>query len=134
MKLSLTLRPRRALSRAEAWACFSANLALPGAGSLVAGRAVGYGQMACAFLGVFVTLVTAIPMIQWVLSSGGSPSSTADPFASLLDLWRHARWPLAGIAIFVVAIFWAMATSLLLLAAAQKDAVPPRIPPKQYEN
>ncbi len=73
-------RPRRALSRAEAWACFSANLALPGAGSLVAGRAVGYGQMACAFLGVFVTLVTAIPMIQWVLSSGGSPSSTAGSF------------------------------------------------------
>ena len=131
MKLSLTLGPRRPLTRAEAWACFSANLALPGAGSLAAGRAVGYCQMACAFLGLIVTLVTAIPMIQWVLSnSDGSQSSTADPFKSLLDLWRHARWPLAGIAIFALAIFWAMATSLMLLAGAQKDTAPPPIPPK----
>jgi hypothetical protein len=108
----------------------TANLALPGAGSLAAGRAVGYCQMALAFLGMTVTLVTTIPMFQWVLSiAGGSQSSTADPYQSLADLWRHAKWPLAGIGIFAVAIFWAMATSLMLLASAQKDPVPPRIPP-----
>jgi hypothetical protein len=130
MKLSLTRGPRRALTRSEAWACLSANLALPGAGSLTAGQAVGYVQMALAFLGVIVTLVTTIPMIRWVLStSGGSQPPMSDPYESLLNLWRHARWPLAGMGIFAVAILWAMATSLVLLSGAQNDAAPPRIPP-----
>jgi hypothetical protein len=53
----------------------------------------------------------------------------SDPRESLLDLWRHACWPLAGIGIFAVALCWAMATSLMLLAGAQKDPAPPRIPP-----
>jgi hypothetical protein len=131
MKLSLTLRPRRALTRAEAWACLTANLALPGAGSLAAGRAVGYCQMALAFLGVIVTLVTAIPMFQWALSTGsGSQSSMNEPSEYLLELWRHACWPLAAIGLFALAILWAVATSLALLAGSPKDAVPPRIPPR----
>jgi hypothetical protein len=108
----------------------TANLALPGAGSLAAGRAVGYGQMACAFLGLIVTLVTGIPMFQWALSIlRNSQSSMNEPFENLLELWRHACWPLAGIGLFVVAILWAMATSRALLAGAPKETRPPLIHP-----
>jgi hypothetical protein len=126
----LTLRPRRALPRAEAWACLSANLALPGAGSLAAGRKTGYAQMALAFLGLAVSVVAGIPMIQWGLANWQrlmQPSPADDPLALMAELWRHARWPLLGIAIFLTSFLWALATGLALLGSAPKSDVPPRI-------
>ena len=130
MKGSLKLRPRRALNRSEAWACFTANLALPGSGSLAADRAVGYWQIAAGFLALIVTLAAMIPMIQWALSGGlaAAQSPMADPFENLLQLWRHARWPLAGMALYAGVTLWAAATSLAILANAPKEAIPPRIP------
>jgi hypothetical protein len=130
MKNPLTLRPRRVLQRSEAWACLSANLALPGAGSLAAGRKVGYVQMALSFLGLAVSVVAGIPMIEWGLANWGrmmQPAPSDDPLASLVDLWQHARWPLAGLGIFLTGFLWAAATGLALLAGAPKNAVPPRI-------
>ena len=127
MKVSLTLRPRRALQRAEAWACLSANLALPGAGSLAAGRKTGYAQMALAFLGLAVSVVAGIPMIQWGLANWEHLMQPDDSLSTLLELWRHIRWPLAGMGIFLIGFLWALATGLNLLSGAPKDAVPPRI-------
>jgi len=121
MKGSLKLRPRRALTRAEAWACFTANLALPGSGSLAAGYAIGYGQMTAAFLAEILTCVTGIPMIKWVLSGAAASQM------SLGDLWLYAHWPVACIGLFAAAVLWALTTSLTVLAHASKDGVPPRI-------
>jgi hypothetical protein len=129
VKGSLKLRPRRVLSRKEAWACFTANLALPGSGSLAAGRAVGYAQLAAAFASIAFTGVASIPMFQWALSGGLTTPQTAmdDPSQNLLDLWIHMRWPLASICFFGVVIFWATMTSRDILAKAPKDDVPPII-------
>ncbi len=129
MKGSLKLRPRRALSRTEAWACFTANLALAGSGSLAAGYAIGYLQMATVFVAMILTFVTSIPMIQWKLSASTSASTSTldDQTQQLLDLWLHARWPLACIALYVVAVLWALITSLTILSHTTKDRVPPRI-------
>ena len=124
MKLSLTLRSRRALNRSEAWACLTANLALPGSGSLAAGLAVGYWQLAAAFLAMILTLAAGIPLMRWSLTR---QASLSDPFQSLSQIWRHARWPLAGIALYAVVILWALTTSLAFLSRAPRDAVPPRI-------
>jgi hypothetical protein len=130
MKYSLTLRPRRALTRPEARACLAANIALPGAGSLAAGRPIGYAQMAAAFAGLIISLVTGIPMIEWSLSNWGRMTDpTGDPTGMLLDLWLHARWPLVGIGVFVIGMLWAAVTGLQLLAQAPSDGVPPRIEP-----
>jgi hypothetical protein len=130
MKYSLRLRSRRALNRSEARACLAANLALPGAGSLAAGRPIGYLQMAVALAGFIITLLSGIPMIEWCLSNW---TRMRDPFSDspdlMLDLWRHARWPLAGISLFVIGTVWAAATGLQLLAQAPKEGVPPRINP-----
>jgi hypothetical protein len=133
VKGSWKLRSRGALSRSDAWACFTANLALPGSGSLAAGRAVGYGQMAVSFLGLILSLVTAIPMFQWALSGGlaASQSPLEDPFQGLSELWLHVRWPLAGIGLVAAALLWALTTSLAILAAAPKNdlKIPPPINP-----
>jgi hypothetical protein len=130
MKYSLTLRSRRALTRSEARACLAANLALPGAGSLAAGKAIGYLQMTMAFAGMVITLLAGIPMIEWCLSNMArmrDPSS--DSLSVFLELWRHARWPLAGICLYAIGIIWAAATGLQLVARAPEDGVPPRINP-----
>ena len=127
MKISLTLRPRRALQRSEAWACLSANLALPGAGSLAAGRKVGYVQMALAFLGLAVSVIAGIPMIEWGLANWERIMQPDDSLSTLMELWHHLRWPLVGIAIFLTGFLWSVTTGMSLLASAPKDAVPPRI-------
>jgi hypothetical protein len=128
MKGSLKLRARRSLSRAESWACFTANLALAGSGSLAAGYAVGYWQMATVFLAMTSTVVTSIPLLQWKLSGvGASPAAMDDASQQLLELWLHVRWPLASIGLYVVALLWALTTSVSILTHATKDKVPPRI-------
>ena len=127
MKGSLKLRPGRVLSRKEAWACFSANLALPGSGSLAAGRAVGYAQLAAAFASMVFTAVASIPMIQWALSGGLTQAPLDDPSQNFLNLWIHVRWPLASICFFAAVIFWATMTSRDILAKAPKEDVPPII-------
>jgi hypothetical protein len=129
MKGSLKLRSKRVLNRKEAWACFTANLALPGSGSLAAGRAVGYWQLAAAFLALMLTMVTAIPMIQWAASGGmaAAQSSTGDPFRQISETWRHVRWPLAATGLFAGSILWATMTSLSVLSEAPKEGVPPII-------
>jgi len=129
MKGSLKLRPRRALTRAEAWACFTANLALAGSGSLAAGRAIGYAQMAAVFLAMILTFITAIPMLRWAVSGGmaAAQSPMGDSFQQLAETWHYARWPLASIGLYAASVLWAMTTSLSILAKASKEGVPPRI-------
>jgi hypothetical protein len=128
MKGSLKLRPKRVLSRNEAWACFTANLALAGSGSLAAGRAVGYAQMAAVFLAMILTIVTSVPMFQWYMAGGGAaPSPMEDPYQHLADVWVHARWPLASIGLYGFSVLWALTTSLSILAKAPKEGVPPKI-------
>ena len=56
-KVSLALGPRRPLSRQTAWGCFTTNLAMPGFGSLVAGRISGYAQAALTIGGMVLTMV-----------------------------------------------------------------------------
>jgi multisubunit Na+/H+ antiporter MnhG subunit len=133
MKISLALHPARPLNRSEVWGCFTANLALPGSGSLVAGRAVGYFQLAVSQIGMIISLVGAVGFFRWYLGSQGqkNPPDLGDPFATLGALWHAARWPLAGVGIVVFAISWAAITSLQIMKANPKEPAPPRIVPSQ---
>lgn len=131
MKISLALGERRPISRQTAWGCLTTNLAAPGFGSLVAGRIAGYPQAALALGGLAITTLLGVRFIVWSLANW---SRLHDPQAESLDalgeMWRAARWPLLGIAIFAVGWLWALCTSLQILSSAgkmeQKDA-PPRL-------
>jgi hypothetical protein len=129
MKLSLALGPPRPLSRSEARGCLTANLALPGSGSLAAGRAVGYFQMAFCLAGFVISLVGAAGFIHWYLTNPGAmnPGQDADPFEVLAVFLRRMWWPVFGIGLFFFALFWALVTSLQILKANPKDPLPPRI-------
>jgi hypothetical protein len=115
MKISLALQPRRPLSRTEAWACFTANLVLPGSGSLIAGRAVGYFQMILAMIGLGISAIKTIQAAIWYFQNYQQLNASMDPLDSMFQLWRALIWPLVGFGIFGVAIVWAMVTSCYIL-------------------
>src|SRR5215467_4211107 len=109
MKISLALGPRGPLSRQTAWGCFTTNLALPGIGSLMAGRRSGYGQALLAFGGMGLTILFGIPFIYWCLANWPHLyGEQADPVASMAELWGHVHWALLGFGLFAAAWLWAL--------------------------
>jgi len=122
-------RIARPLDRSEAWSCLAANLlALPGLGSVAAGRRAGYAQMALALVGFGLTLLW-VGGLAWRWAKFGEPPRMGG--------WRF--WAgLGGIAAFAAAWAWALGTSLELLrqsreqrpnASAATDPKRPNPPP-----
>ncbi len=127
-KLSLALGPRRALSRQTAWGCFTTNLALPGFGSLAAGRVSGYPQAALMLLGFALSTVFSARFFAWYLvNSNRFKSYDPDPFATWYALWKEVRWPLLGIALFAAGWLWALVTSWQVLRESKRNE-PPKLP------
>ena len=128
MKISLVLKSPGPLSREAALTCLTANLALPGAGSLAAGRRSGYGELVLCFIGTVLTLVFGVRAVVWYFSNWEKiRSPEADPVYLLQQMWLNFRWALLGIAIFGVAWLWSLQTSLSILrfASRPRSAVPP---------
>ena len=129
MKISLALGPRGPLSRQTAWGCLTANLALPGIGSLMGGRRSGYGQALLGFGGLGLSILFGIPFIYWGLANWSRLyGDQSAPVTSMAELWTHLRWAVLGIALFGAGWLWALATSCLILHQAQTASnVPPRL-------
>src|SRR5262245_45035481 len=122
MKISLALGPRRPLSRQTAWGCFTTNLTLPGAGSLVAGHLSGYAQLLLAVGGFVITGVFAVRFMFWYAQRWAHfHDPHVDPFEVLGEMWQVLRWALLGMAFFVAGWLWSLATSLSILRASKKD-------------
>ncbi len=131
MKISLALGPRQPLSGQTAWGCLTTNLMLPGAGSLMAGRVSGYGQLALATGGLALTALFGLRFILWYLANWRSFNQPqADPLEGLSQMWLVLRWPLLGIGIFLAGWLWALVTSIQIIRSARKAEqgnVPPRL-------
>jgi hypothetical protein len=126
----LALGPRQALSRQTAWGCLTTNLTLPGFGSLVAGRVVGYGQAALSLGGTAITMVFGVRFILWFLANWSRLHDVeGDAMGGLVEMWGVLRWPLLGIGIFLIGWIWALGTSLQIIQAAKKSERP-MAPPK----
>jgi len=130
MKISLALGKTRSLSRETALSCLTANLAMPGSGSLAAGRRSGYFELLLSVIGVVLTLVFGTRFLIWFAQNWSSlHSQDADPFATFSGMWVAGRWAFLGIFIFLIAILWSLITSLEILRSARKPPrlVPPRL-------
>src|ERR1043166_812775 len=108
MKISLALGPRQPLSRQTAWGCLTANLALPGSGSLVAGRAIGYAQLVAAILAFVVSLVACAGAIVWFAGNWTRIMNPEDPLAMMGEIWKAVRWSVLGIGLFLFSMLWAL--------------------------
>jgi len=129
MKLCLSLGKSRPLSRAEAWGCFTANLAVPGSGSLAAGRPVGYFQMALTVVGFIMTLICGAQFFHWYFTNSQqfTQLQETDPGGALVEFWLAARGTVAGFAIFGFALAWGVVTGLSVVMSSPKIPAPPRI-------
>jgi hypothetical protein len=126
----LALGKTRSLSRETALSCLTANLAMPGSGSLAAGRRSGYFELLLAFIGVVLTLVFGTRFLIWFAQNWNSlHNQDADPFATFSGMWVPGRWAFLGIFIFLIAILWSLISSLQILRSARKPPrlVPPRL-------
>ena len=109
MKISLALGQRKPLDRTTAWGCLTANLAVPGCGSLVAGRVSGYFQLLLA--PVTVT---------------GDYDFNSIPIAHAGDWDAWAGLLLIVLTVFLVATFGALGsavTAVLLASDSTRDRV-----------
>ncbi|MBK9139340.1 MAG: hypothetical protein IPM17_11355 [Verrucomicrobia bacterium] len=109
------------MDRATAWSCAVANLAaLPGLGSIAAGRRIGYAQAALALAGFGLSLLWLLLFIRDWRVEGELPLG-----------WRPALGVgLAGIGLFGTAWLWALRTSRSLLRESGQNGTPsPAAPP-----
>jgi hypothetical protein len=110
-------------SRQKARGFLATNLAMPGAGSLAAGRKIGLVQLALCLTGFTLTTVSGLQFVYWSLANWSKyhgPNVEMDPLKPLIDLWQHARWPLLGVALFAISWLWALLTSRSLLAESKR--------------
>lgn len=131
MKISLALGNREALSPQTARGCAATNLALPGFGSLMAGRPVGYIQAALTMVGFALTTLFGVKFVLWYLSNWSTLyGPEADPFETMMRVGHEVRWAALGAALFAVDWLWVLATNASILRAAPKNedaGKPPRL-------
>ena len=138
MKISLALGPRQPLSRQVAWGCFTTNLAMPGFGSLLAGRSVGYGQIPFTVIGFALSLIGVIRAFAGLVSNWPhlQQLQADDPTGYFIEMWSLLRLPVMGVALFFFGMLWSLLTSLSIMAQARKDELMARrpLPPKLDRN
>ena len=111
--------------RKKAWSCLLSNLAMPGTGSLAAGRAIGRAQLIFGLGGFALTTGFGLRFIFWYLANQSRLQGPQENFDNLLEMWREVRWALLGMAVFAVGLLWALLTSLSVLRAARRASPPP---------
>ena len=122
MKISLALGPRVPLSRQTAWGCFTTNLAVPGFGSLMAGRRSGYAQVVLGIGGMALTTVFGLRFLVWYAANWSrlQSSSQVDPFTGISEIWGAVKWALVGFGVFGLGWVWGLGTGLAIIAEAKK--------------
>ena len=110
--------PHASMDRPTAWGFLVTNLmVLPGMGSVLAGRKVGYLQAPLALGGMVLTLTFAVLYVrEWIRLRILPPPD-----------WHLLRIGLIGLLLFLLGWCWALFTSLDLLSKAKED--PPKIRP-----
>lgn len=100
------------------------NLALPGFGSLMARRAVGWPQAVLTVVGFALTTIFGVRFVIWFFQNiDVLYGPEADPVETLVALWKAVRWALVGIGLFAVSWLWSLATNAAILRSARETAI-----------
>jgi hypothetical protein len=115
-----------------AWGCLTANLAVPGSGSVMARRRVsGVIQAAISVTGMALTMTFGLRFFLWYAANRLRLEDVAldDPVGALTEMWLAVRWAMIGIGLFGFAWLWALLTSVRVLRAARRAGVPRKAAP-----
>jgi len=128
---TFSAKPRRPLDYATAWGCLTSNLAIPGSGTLAAGRRSGYVQGLLAITGFALTTVFGARFMGWYFANFARlQEEWVDPFAAAGEVWMAVRWAVLGMALFALGWLWALGSSLCILREARRagSGPPPILP------
>lgn len=129
MKTSSARANPEPLSVQTARGCVATNLTLPGFGSLMAKRAVGWPQAVLTVAGFALTMIFGVRFMIWFFQNTDALyGSQADPIETLANVWRAVRWAFLGIGLFAVSGLWALTTNAAILRSA-RQADPTDKPP-----
>jgi len=130
-KLSSAWQVRQPLTRETAWICLSANLTLPGFGSIAAGRRVsGILQLGMSLIGIALTTVFGVKFILWALSNWDRIHQPQESLDLLTEVWLAVRWALLGMALFALSWIWGLAAGYYLVRKTSPQAAAGSIPPR----
>lgn len=120
------------LDRSRALVCVAVNqLATPGLGTIMAGRRVGYPQLAVMVAGFGLFVAANLWNFYRLFHAAFDPNAElGDPLAARFSWWRNL-----GLGLCLAAWLWALWSSLFILRDAQK--LPPliqRVPPLIREH
>jgi hypothetical protein len=108
------------LSRSKAWALAAMNqLAFPGAGTVMAGRKIGYVQAVIMVVGFVLTMTYLLMVIGTMFALLTNIQISEAEY----DARRHQyAWAgLSGFVLCAVAWFWSLASSISIVTSAQKE-------------
>jgi hypothetical protein len=96
----------KSLDRSAAWACLMTNiLVFPGLGSLLAGRRLGWAQMALGIVGFGLNLFFILRVLNQWFHFDQEPG----------PIMRDLVYSLIGMGIFLTGWMWGMITGLALM-------------------
>lgn len=131
VKIQFRLGDARNLTTDSAWACCSTNLVLPGFGSLMGGRIVGYPQALLCVAGFGLTAIFGLKFVIWGVQHWSElQNPNGDPIETFISVWHACRWALLGMLLFALTWCWAALTSWGILRTARRLAEsqkPPRL-------
>jgi len=116
--------PKDRLSRDRAWACVMRNVALPGWGSIKAGKFfTGIAELLLALFGFFLLVAW---MFRWMIRISQSELDEDLSPPPGAKLWE------TGVACIVISWFWTMTTCISLMreARAQEKEMRQNPPPR----
>jgi hypothetical protein len=109
------------------------NLAIPGCGTLVAGRVSGYWQFLIVIIGEVMSVYFGVKLFTWYQSNWAQlQQMEPDSAANFYELWLRIRWFLLGMGVFGAGWLWALGSSLGILREAKVP--PPAAPPVMSEQ
>ena len=104
------------------------QLALPGLGTVMAGRKIGYAQLVLSVTGFVclnIFLVLALPEVGALWNEMLHPSDDAFALLNLLEKWKtRIALAFAGIILFGIAWLWALGTSVKAVRRGNKTERP----------
>jgi uncharacterized membrane protein len=84
-----------------------------------------------SIIGLCLTSGAAVPFMNWYLKNLDrlQPASPDEALQCLQELWIHSRWMFASLAVALLALVWALVTSVQIIRSTSKPgAAPPVLP------
>ena len=118
--MSSVSTPPKRLSRSKAWALVALNqLAFPGAGTVMAGRKIGYVQATIMVAGFVLTMLYMLAIMGSLFTLITDSRMSEAQFQAQRDHYLLAGK--IGLALCVVAWLWSLGSSIGMVRHAQKE-------------